>query len=209
MNPTTPTPTTQGPSPSSNFLKTLKNMSGTIALIVSAPIIAILLTSHVFQSYQVDGQSMETTLYNGDRLIVNKLPKTIANISGSTYLPGRYDVVVFDRPLQSTISSRVDHLIKRVIALPGERVTVKDGVVTVYNKEFPEGFNPDINQDYSEAVSTTEGQVDITIGNGEVFVLGDNRFNSTDSRRFGSINTKTIVGTATVRFVPVSEMKRL
>ncbi len=184
-------------------------MSGTLALIISAPIIAVLLTSHVFQSYQVDGQSMETTLSNGDRLIVNKLPKTIANIAGSTYMPARYDVVVFDRPAQSTISSQVEHLIKRVIALPGERVTVKDGKVTVYSQDRPEGFNPDINQEHSEAVSTTEGQVDITVGKGEVFVLGDNRYNSTDSRRFGTINTDTIVGNATLRFVPISDMQRL
>lgn len=192
-----------------SVLRGLKNMSGTLALIISAPIIAVLLTSHVFQSYQVDGQSMETTLSNGDRLIVNKLPKTIANIAGSTYMPARYDVVVFDRPAQSTISSQVEHLIKRVIALPGERVTVKDGKVTVYSQDRPEGFNPDINQEHSEAVSTTEGQVDITVGEGEVFVLGDNRFNSTDSRRFGTINTDTIVGNATLRFVPISDMQRL
>ena len=187
----------------------LRNISSTLLLLISAPIIAILLTSHVFQSYQVDGQSMETTLQNGDRLIVLKLPKTIANISRGTYMPNRYDIVVFDRPPQSAISANVEHLIKRVIALPGERVSIRDGRVTVYNDEYPDGFNPDVNQEHSESVSVTEGQVDITVSEGEVFVLGDNRFNSTDSRKFGSIDTDSIVGTAELRFVPVSKMKKL
>jgi signal peptidase I len=186
-----------------------KNISGTVFLIISAPILALFLTSHVFQSYEVDGVSMESTLQNGDRLIVNKLPKTIANIADSTYMPNRWDIVVFDRPKQSSISGSVDHLIKRVIALPGERITVKDGRIVVYNQEFPEGFNPDHNQEYSASIASTEGQVDITVSAGEIFVLGDNRSNSTDSRKFGAINTKTVVGTAELRFVPVNNMERL
>lgn len=185
-----------------------KNISGTLLLIISAPILALFLTSHVFQSYEVDGLSMESTLQNGDRLIVNKLPKTIANIADSTYMPDRWDIVVFDRPKQSSIGGSVDHLIKRVIALPGERVTVNDGRVTIYNQEFPEGFNPDQSQEYSASISSTGGQVDITVSNGEVFVLGDNRSNSTDSRKFGSIGVKSIVGTAEMRFIPVNNMQR-
>jgi signal peptidase I len=186
-----------------------KNISGTVMLIVAAPILALVLTAHIFQSYEVDGASMETTLQDGDRLIVNKLPKTIANIANSTYLPDRLDVIIFDRPMQSSISKDVDHLIKRVIALPGERVTVSGGKVTVYNQEFPDGFNPDKGQEYIKTISSTEGEVDITVGPGEVFVLGDNRYGSRDSRSFGSITTKTIVGTADFRFVPVNGMKNL
>ncbi len=184
-----------------------KSISSTALLIISAPILALFLTAHVFQSYEVDGLSMETTLQNGDRLIVNKLPKTISNISGSEYMPNRWDIVVFDRPTSSAISGRVGHLIKRVIALPGERVTVRDGIVTIYNQENPEGFNPDANQEYSESFNVTEGQVDITVGSGEIFVLGDNRSNSTDSRRFGSINTNIVVGTAELRFTPINNMR--
>ena len=181
----------------------------TVIMIVSAPVLALLLTAHVFQSYQVDGQSMETTLQNADRLIVNKLSKTIANLRNNSYIPNRYDIVVFDRPVQSNISGDVDHLIKRVIALPGERVLVRNGRVTVFNQQTPNGFDPDVNQSYSEAVSNTSGQVDITVGANEIFVLGDNRSNSTDSRKFGSIPSSILVGTAEVRFAPINNTKSL
>ncbi len=187
----------------------LKNISSTVLLIVSAPLLAIFITSHVFHSYEVDGASMETTLQSGDRLIVYKLPKTIANIRKIDFTPNRYDIIVFDRPKSTAAPSSVKHLIKRVIGLPGERVTVKDGVVTVYNQEHPEGFNPDSGKDYSSGFDKTPRSADVTIGEGEVFVLGDNRGNSTDSRDLGPIPDALIVGKATIRFVPVDNMDRL
>jgi len=189
--------------------KGFKNISGTLTLLIAAPLLALLITSHVFHSYEVDGLSMDTTLQHGDRLIVNKFPKTIANINGSTYMPGRDDIIVFDRPKQISAPDSVEHLIKRVIALPGERVFIKDGQVTVYNNDFPEGFDPDEGKEYSKDITTTPGNVDITVGQTEVFVLGDNRSNSSDSRVFGSIDTSTIVGNAVIRFIPTSAMRRL
>ncbi len=189
--------------------KRFGSISGTLILLVAAPLLAVLITSHVFHSYEVDGQSMETTLQNGDRLIVNKLPKTIANITGSTYMPSRRDIIVFNRPAEIAAPNSVKHLIKRVIALPGERVVVKDGRVTVFNAETPDGFNPDEDQEYSKDIIRTPGSVDITVGQGEVFVMGDNRTNSSDSRVFGTINTSTIVGNATIRFIPIGSMRRL
>jgi len=192
-----------------NRIAKIKGISSTLALLFLAPALALILTAHVFQSYEVDGDSMETTLQNSDRLIVNKFSKTLSNISGNEYVPNRYDVVVFDRPTQSSISSNVEHLIKRVIALPGERVTVTNGIVTVFNQQNPEGFNPDEGREYIETVSATEGEVDITVASGEIFVLGDNRFNSTDSRRFGSVSVDTLVGSVEFRFIPLNNTKRL
>lgn len=186
-----------------------KSVSSTVLLIVTAPLLAIFITSHVFHSYEVDGTSMETTLQNGDRLIVFKLPKTFSNITGNDHIPARWDVVVFDRPNQLPSSNSVKHLIKRVIGLPGERVTVKDGVVTVFNDEHPDGFNPDEGREYAETIDRTTAEVDTTVGEGEIFVLGDNRNNSTDSRLFGAISVDLLVGKATARFVPVGDMKRL
>lgn len=189
--------------------KKYKSLLSTILLIITAPLLAIFITSHVFHSYEVDGASMETTLQNGDRLIVYKLPKTIANITGNEFIPHRFDIIIFDRPAEIAAPNSVKHLIKRVIALPGERVTVKDGVVTVYNSENPNGFNPDNGQPYTGGFDRTVGNVDVTVGQNEVFVVGDNRNNSTDSRIFGPISVDLIVGKATARFVPVNDMRKL
>ena len=187
----------------------LKNILQTIALLALAPILALFLTSHVFQPYEVDGASMETTLHNGDRLIVYKLPKTLSNIMNKPYTPSRWDVVVFDRPSSLVTSDATDHLIKRVIGLPGERVVVKDGSVTVYNKDYEQGFNPDEGKEYAKDILTTDRSADITVGANQVFVMGDNRTNSADSRMFGPIATSSIVGKATSRFIPVGSMKKL
>lgn len=186
-----------------------KSLLSTVLLIITAPLLAIFITSHVFHSYEVDGASMETTLQNGDRLIVYKLPKTVANITGSEYIPSRWDIIVFDRPAEIAAPNSVKHLIKRVIGLPGERVTVKDGVITIYNNENPEGFNPDNGQSYAGGFDRTVGTVDVTVGQNEIFVVGDNRNNSTDSRIFGPISVDLVVGKATARFVPVGNMKKL
>jgi signal peptidase I len=181
-----------------------------VAILLIAPLLAIFITIFVFQSYEVYGMSMETTLQDGDRLIVQKLSKNWSAIRGKEYIPQRYEIVVFDKPtFISNPSGDVDHLIKRVIGLPGERVVARDGKYTVYNSEFPDGFNPDSGQEYAKDITTTPGEVDITIGNGEIFVSGDNRTNSLDSRNFGAISAKSVTGIATLRFVPVNAFKRL
>jgi signal peptidase I len=181
-----------------------KNIASTAAILLIAPILAIFITIFVFQSYEVYGMSMETTLQNGDRLIVQKLSKNWSAIRGKEYIPQRYEIVVFDKPsFLSGSSGDVDHLIKRVIGLPGERVVLRDGKYIIYNVNNPNGFNPDEGQEYAKDIINTPGEVDITIGNGELFVSGDNRGNSLDSRSFGSINAKSVTGTATIRFVPV------
>jgi signal peptidase I len=187
-----------------------KNIASTVAIILIAPVLAIFITIFVFQSYEVYGMSMETTLQDGDRLIVQKLSKNWSRIRGKEYIPQRYEIVVFDKPsFLNSASNDVDHLIKRVIALPGERVVLLNGKYTVYNQDKPQGFDPDAGQEYAKDILNTPGEVDITVGQGEVFVSGDNRTNSLDSRNFGSINANTITGIATIRFVPVNAFKRL
>lgn len=181
-----------------------------LIIIILALGLAFVSLRFFMQAYEVDGASMETTLQNGDRLIVWKGTKTWYNIRGQSYVPERYDIVVFDRPLfVENGSQNVDHLIKRVIGLPGERVVVKDGEVTVYNSENPNGFNPDQNMDYDESFDSTPGEADITVAPDEVFVLGDNRSNSLDSRRFGSVGVVHITGVAEYRLAPVGSMRKL
>jgi signal peptidase I len=180
----------------------------TVAVLLVAPLVALFLTAFVFQSYQVDGPSMETTLYNNDRLLVWKVPKTWSRITGNAYVPGRGDVVVFVEKTASEYNqgSR-KQLIKRVIGLPGERVVVKKGGVTIYNQEHPNGFQPDKSLPYGEVIKETTGDVDTVITKDKVFVLGDNRSNSLDSRAFGPIGSKDIVGKLVLRVWPAGNMK--
>jgi signal peptidase I len=187
-----------------------KNIASTAAILLIAPILAIFITIFVFQSYEVYGMSMETTLQDGDRLIVQKLSKNWSAIRGKEYTPQRYEIVVFDKPsFLSNSSGDVDHLIKRVIGLPGERVVLRDGKYTIYNLENPAGFDPDKDQEYSKDILNTPGEVDITVGEREIFVSGDNRSNSLDSRNFGAVNTNSVTGIAVIRFIPVNAFRRL
>lgn len=181
----------------------VKTISTTIGMFLLAPVIALILVAFVFQSYRVDGASMETTLSNNDRLIVTKIAKTWSRITHNSYIPARYDIVVFKKSETFGLKNLDEiQLIKRVIGLPGERVVVKNGTVTVYNLENPNGFNPDNNQKYSSGIDTTSGNVDVVLGDNEIFVMGDNRGNSLDSRAFGPINANSLVGTLAFRIYP-------
>lgn len=194
---------------SSSSKRGWKNILSTFGILLIAPVLAIFITIFIFQSYEVYGQSMETTLQNGDRLIVQKLSKNWSKVRGREYIPQRGEIVVFDKPSAlSNAGEDVDHLIKRVIGLPGERVVVTGGKITIYNAAYPEGFDPDKDQEFAKDITTTPGEVDITVGSGEIFVSGDNRTNSLDSRMFGAINVDLITGIAIVRFVPVDNFER-
>jgi signal peptidase I len=186
----------------------LGSIVSTVAVLLIAPLVAVILTAFVFQSYQVDGPSMQTTLYNNDRLIVWKVPKTWSKITGHQYVPNRGDVVIFVEDQISSFGEEPSkQLIKRVIALPGERITVKDNKVSVFNKEHPDGFQPDQTLPYGNVIEQTSGDIDITVPKDKVFVMGDNRPNSLDSRAFGPVATKDIVGKLVLRVWPAGEMK--
>jgi signal peptidase I len=214
--PPKPTETTTPPKPADEPEKpqreSLRSILSTIGILMTAPLIAVFMIAFVFQSYQVDGPSMETTLQNNDRLIVWKLPRTWARITGNHFQPNRGDVIIFNEPDLSDYGQGIDkQLIKRVIALPGERVVVKDGVVTVYNKEHPSGFQPDKTLPYGEGgshIPETEGDVDITLPDGQIFVCGDNRPDSLDSRAFGPVPLDNVVGKLAVRILPISSAER-
>lgn len=194
--------------PKSERRQHLRAVISTVLLFLIAPAIALFLTFFVIRSYEVDGPSMNNTLHHGDLLILNKLPKTIAGITGHPYIPKRYEVIIFTRPeisLSGVPETR--QLVKRVIALPGERVVVKNGKVTVYNEQFPKGFDPDKNQPHGENFDTTTGNVDVTVNQDEIFVMGDNRGNSLDSRMFGPIKQDDIVGELAVRIFPLNKLR--
>lgn len=189
---------------------TFKSILTTILIIIAAPITAILITSFVFQSYEVFGPSMQNTLHEGDRLIVVKAPRTWAKIRRSSFQPKRGEVVVFVKnDLFIAGESGNKQLIKRVIALPGERVVAKDGLVTVYNAQHPDGYQPDSEGDWKDTIEKSNIEGEWTVGEGEIFVCGDNRNNSLDSRTFGPIKEKDLVGIAAFRFLPTDQARTL
>jgi len=184
--------------------KSWKQYSGffsMIQLVVGAVLLAAIINSFVFQSYQVFGLSMADTLHEGDRLIISKISKSISNLTGD-YVPTRGDIVVFKSPVSPDIQ-----LIKRVIALPGERVTVRNGVITVFNDENPSGFNPD--DKYRELLpETLTGNIETVVSEGEIFVAGDNRVPgaSLDSRNeLGNVPIENVVGELAIRVFPLNQ----
>jgi signal peptidase I len=187
----------------------LRSVLSTILLLAIAPLIAFGITTYIIQSYQVDGESMETTLQNNDRLIVDKAPRTFARITGHPFIPHRGDIIIFNQAnLPDTSFGQSKQLIKRVIARPGERVVVKDGKITVFNDEHPQGFNPDTSTGYKITAPSTPGEVDLTLQVNQLFVCGDNRPNSEDSRYFGPINADDIVGKLSLRLLPINKAEK-
>lgn len=185
-----------------------KDILSTLSILIIAPIIAILLTVFVFQSYEVDGPSMERTLQHKDRLIVTKTGKTWANITRNDYIPKRYEIIVFNSTDQNNYEIQQKQLIKRVIGLPGDKVVIKNGEVTIYNEARPEGFKPDKEGPEAAVITTTEGDMEQIVKEGEVFVLGDNRANSLDSRAFGPVLSKDIVGHLSARIYPFNSIQK-
>lgn len=195
-------PPHQGPSKFEN----LKSALSTILILITAPLIALAIINFVFQTYEVDGPSMQPTLQHKDRLIVLKMPKSAARLQRKDYIPERGDIIVFAKNGMVEFGEQQEkQLIKRVVALPGERVVVEEGEVTIFNGEHPEGFDPDNGEYYPELDTNTSGRVDLMVGEGEVFVLGDNRNNSLDSRTFGSITSDEIVGKLALRILPLNQ----
>lgn len=181
-----------------------------IGILILAPLIAIFLTFFVFQSYVVDGPSMENTLHDQDRLIVWKASKTLARITNNTFTPDRYSIIVF-KEKGATGASGINEkqLVKRVIGLPGDRIVINDRSLVIYNQENQDGFYPDRDIPASARLENTEGRaVDYTVKPGEVFVLGDNRGNSLDSRAFGPVKSEDIIGTLAVRIYPFDKIQK-
>lgn len=186
---------------------TPKKEGGILSLFITI-IVALLLVQviNVFflQSYRVYGSSMYSTLENDDRLIISKFSKTTSKITGKVYQPKRGEIIVFQSPIDPDIQ-----LIKRVIGLPGDRVVVSDGSITIFNNDNPNGFNPD-DAPYGEDLPATSGKTDITVPDNHVFVSGDNRegSNSLDSRNeLGTVPEENIIGTLKVRIWPLNNAR--
>lgn len=168
----------------------------TVAIAVT---VALVVRAFVFQMFWIPSESMSPTLEKGDRVIVTKL--------GDVTNPARGDIVVFSRP--AALASGEEHLIKRVIGLPGDRVAFVDGQVFIDGAPLSEPYLPEGTQtlDLSSPGCTLE--VPCVIGPDQLWMMGDNRDESADSRRFGPIEESTVVGRAFVTVWPVGRFSGL
>ncbi|MDX2776233.1 signal peptidase I [Streptomyces caniscabiei] len=185
----------------------VKDALSIIVFVICVLVGTLVINTYVFRSFNVLGPSMETTFYTGDRLIVNRLPVTWAMLQNKEYIPERGEIIVFKNP-QFNISTGDEYIVKRVIAFPGERVTVHDGVLTVYNDEHPDGFQPD--KGWHGPGSPTSGEVDTTVSDGTLFVAGDHRQGnfSYDSRSgLGLIPFYDVVGPVGLRIYPFNKIQ--
>lgn len=185
----------------------IKDVIGIIVFVACVLIGTLVINTYIFRSFNVLGPSMETTMYTGDRLIVNRLPVTWAQLQNKDYIPERGQVIVFKNPHYNP-GTGDEFIVKRTIAFPGERVVVKDGILTVYNDEHPDGFQPD--NDWEGPGSPTSGEIDTVVADGTLFVAGDHRQGdfSYDSRSgMGTIPFYDIVGPVGTRIYPFNAIR--
>lgn len=168
----------------------------------------LFINSFIFRTFSVVGPSMETTMQTGDRLIVNRLPVTGAQLQNKEFVPERGEVIVFKNPNFNPTNDD-EYIVKRVIAFAGERVILQDGHFTVINDQHPNGFNPD-DANNNEPGKPTSGSVDVTVPEGTLFVSGDHRQGnySYDSRNgLGYIPLYDVIGPVTLRIWPFTALR--
>ena len=159
----------------------------TLAFLIVVVVIPIRV--FVISPFVVDGESMHPTFENLDYLIVDE---AIYDVKA----PARGDVIVFRYPLNPSV-----FYIKRIIGLPGETVSIIRGNVTITTVD---GANITLNEPYIVDEDATYTKK-VTLGAGEYFVMGDNRPNSSDSRVWGTLPRKDIIGRVDLRILPLDK----
>lgn len=162
----------------------------TVITVALALALYFVIQAFIVQTYRVEGRSMDDSLHDGQHLLIDKLTPRFDDYS-------RGDVVVLHPPDEPPDSTP---FIKRVIGVAGEHVELRDGAVLIDGVELDEPYVDGI---------PTEPLDDVTawdVGEGEVFVMGDNRDDSLDSRDFGPVRTSEIVGRAWLRFWPLDTL---
>jgi len=157
-------------------------------------IIVKLIQAFLIQPFIVDGGSMLPTFHHKEFLIVDKFSYLVSD-------PSRGDVMIFKLYEGGAKEYSGKYLIKRVIGLPGERVVVRNGVTTIYNKEHPEGFVLD--EPYVTHKDLSKN-ADYTLLDAEYFMMGDNRAQSYDSRSWGPLNREEVRGQVLLRILPLA-----
>ena len=179
-------------------------------VIVGALVVVVVIRAFLFQAYYIPSPSMYPTLHDGDRVMVNKLSYKVHGVH-------RGDIVVFNRPnckgkeLPSWATcnegNEIKDLIKRVIGLPGDTIELRSGTVYVNGRALKESYVfKDANGHAVQSLPICAFPGSYKVPDGDVFVMGDNRTNSTDSRCFGPIHKSTIVGRAFIRVWPLGRI---
>jgi signal peptidase I len=179
--------------PADDQTRSTRNVVEWVAIVAGALLVALVIKTFLIQAFFIPSLSMYSTLDKGDRVLVNKLSYHVHEIHHG-------DIVVFERP-PKVADSAIKDLIKRVIGLPGDVIESKDG--TVYRNGKP------LNETYLDKGTTTDGLNRLQVPPGEIFVMGDNRGNSQDSRYFGPIDKHLVVGRAFVRVWPLPHIRLL
>lgn len=168
------------------FLKILYELLKLVGFVL---IIFFVLRYFLIQPFVVDGNSMEPNFHDKEYLLIEKISYRFHN-------PKRGDVIIFQPP------NRNVYYIKRVIGLPGEKIVI-DNQVMIYNKQNPSGIV--LEEPYLKRFERTEGAISKTLQDGEYFVMGDNRGNSSDSREFGILPRKNVSGRVFITIFPFSD----
>lgn len=173
------------------FFSFFRNVWETSKVFLVSLAIIVPIRAYIVQPFFVRGASMAPAFRDGEYILIDEL-------SYDVHLRPlqRGDVVVFRYPLDHS-----QYYIKRIIGLPGERVRIAGGQVTIVNEHFPRGVSLD-ELSYLPQSETTDGKIDVQLRSDEVFILGDNRSHSSDSRSWGPLPTDLIVGRAWVRAFP-------
>ncbi|MGI8759640.1 MAG: signal peptidase I [Acidimicrobiales bacterium] len=169
-----------------------RNLVEWVAILAGALVVSLLVTRFLVQAFFIPSESMLPTLAVQDRILVNKLSYQIGEID-------RGDLVVFERPASE--GSEIRDLVKRVVALEGETIEARDG------RLFIDGAP--LSEPYLEPSQQTFNLERQTIPPGHVFVMGDNRDDSRDSRFFGSLPEDRIIGQAFVKVWPIGDFRLL
>jgi signal peptidase I len=175
-----------------------------VAVIVGALLVALVVKTFLFQAFYIPSESMEPTLEKGDRVIVNKLSYDLHDVH-------RGDVVVFELDKEDVGPDGIKDLIKRVIGLPGDTIETRDGAVYIDDRKLEEPYLPEGTKTGDPESGTNPESPRQVVPDGTVFVLGDNRDNSADSRyaNRGPIPIDDIVGRAFILVWPPQDAARL